>query len=94
MAELATMQTKFSRTLSQHRTRYKCYFEKNFWSLPYFSVGQMVYVDQSPLRTVAAAWLTFARYNKLVSSTMGTFKRLKTRDHFLTIDENGIANTI
>lgn len=87
MAQLATMHMKVSRTMVQPEACYKRYFERKVRSLPSFKVGQMVYVNRSPLIIFAANRQSSAKYNKLRPRTTGTFKVLEVRGNIPKIDK-------
>lgn len=54
----------------------------------------MVYLDGPSLSTPAADRWTFDKYIKILPRSTVPFEILKMRNHALTIDENGIENTI
>lgn len=58
------------------------------------TVDQIVYVNQPPLASLVVFWQASVKYGKMMPRTAGTFKTLKVRDYFLTIEENGIENNI
>lgn len=54
----------------------------------------MVYIDRLPLTLLAENGQTSHKYYKLLDCKTGPLKILKVSNHFLSIDEIGIFNTI
>lgn len=93
LAQLDTRRTKVSGTLAQQQASSRHDFDKKVWSLPAFTVGQMVSINRPPLTTPLADRQTSAKYKYLVLRTTGLFKRLEVRDHAPKIDENRLSST-
>lgn len=94
VAQLANIRMKVSETLARIPACYERYIHKKVGSLSGFTVEHSVYVNRTPLNIFSADYQTYSKYNKLMPRTTASCKVLDIREHILTIDENGIANTI
>lgn len=76
------------------QVKYKRHFDRKVQALPTFTVWQHVYVNRPPFALIAEEKKTTTRYKKLLSSMTGLFTVMGVKGLIISIDKNGIANTI
>lgn len=59
-----------------------------------FTVGQYIYFHQPAMATTDTERLSAESYNKLMHTKPGPFKVIEVSQTTITIDEDGIQNTI
>lgn len=70
----------------------KNYFDSNIWTFGKCYVGQLVYVDGSPLINSPTNCIA-DRYDKLLPRAYGLFRRLQVTEQTLMVDESGTNHT-
>lgn len=93
LAQLSAMSRNVLDNLRQNQRLYEKYFNQKIRTMPKFSVGQMVCVDRPPLDTLYTE-SNAEKLNKLLPRADGHLQILQVTEHTLTVDENGVPNTI
>lgn len=87
------MSRRVSGDLRHIQRRNEKYFDGNIWMMTKLSLTQMFYADRPPLVTPPSDSIA-ENYNKLLPIVYDQARILETAEHFLTVDEYGICNTI
>lgn len=96
-ALIHTLPAKADAHMCSSQQRYKRDYDKLVRVTSKFTPGDMVFVDRSPLSatvTTSASAMANATYNKLLIRALGPFHVNSVQPHTLTIEEDGIPNTI
>lgn len=90
----AAMRDQVSNKMTTQKGKYKRYFDENVPTLLTFAIEDQFYVNRPPLTLVAETKNTLVRSTKLLPITMEAVTDINVKRHAITIDDDGIPNTI
>lgn len=80
--------------LESSQACYKRNFNRTVWNIPQFQSGQYVFIDRSRAQMTESACMANAPLTELKSWTLCPFEIISTTPDAVTLDENGIHNTV
>jgi len=101
LERLRTMCDKVDKNARVAQTRYKRYFDHKVHTTPSYNVNEYVYVDladprlrPASRRTNESEQLANANRYKLMFKKTGPYRIVAVQSHTVTLDEDGINNTV